>query len=100
MEYETFITIVDPETDESKEVKAFINFTVSKYYPAKNYLPNGDPGCPAEGGELEITKIMDENGKEYNEDILSDSVIDDLYDEWDDYRDSPEEDYPERDYED
>lgn len=83
MEYTATIEVDD------REVEITIEYTVSKYYPAKMYLSNGDPGCPAEGGELEIESIIDEDGNELDEDVLTDSIRDSLYDAWDPEADNP-----------
>jgi hypothetical protein len=51
---------------------------ISEYVPARFYLSNGDPGYPAEGGEIEEYKIFGPDGKEIedpNGDIL-DAVMD------------------------
>lgn len=53
---------------------------ISEYVPARFYLSNGDPGYPAEGGEIEGYKIFGPDGKEIedpNGDIL-DAVVDDV----------------------
>jgi hypothetical protein len=48
----------------------------SKYEPMRMYMPNGDPGYPAEGGKLEnVCIILDNN--EITE-ILSDKALDDI----------------------
>lgn len=55
---------------------------ISKYYPAIRYLQNGDPGHPAEGGEIEDYKIFDkETGKEVEdpEGKILDDVLDEVY---------------------
>ena len=38
--------------------------TVSRYRPARMYLANGDPGYPAEGGEIEDLEVHDAWGRE------------------------------------
>ena len=53
---------------------------ISEYVPARFYLSNGDPGYPAEGGEIEEYKIFGPDGKEIedpNGDIL-DAVMDEV----------------------
>ncbi len=55
---------------------------ISKYYPAVMYLSNGDPGYPAEGGEIENYRIFDKiSGAEiYDaEGKILDSVMDEVY---------------------
>ncbi len=37
---------------------------ISDYHPAVMYLSNGDPGYPAEGGEIEDYRVFDAVGKE------------------------------------
>jgi hypothetical protein len=39
--------------DEDNETEVELEGYVSKYHPATMYKNNGDPGEPAEGGELE-----------------------------------------------
>ncbi len=76
------------EIDE-REVEITIQYSISKYYPATMYRSNGDPGDPAEGGDLEIESIVDEDGNELDEDVLTDSIRSDLYDNWDEDADNP-----------
>ena len=40
---------------------------ISEYRPAVMYLRNGDPGYPAEGGEIEDYKIYAEDGTEIDD---------------------------------
>lgn len=47
---------------------------VSDYYPAVMYLRHGDPGYPAEGGEVESLTVYMPDGSEMH------PVPDDLYD--------------------
>jgi hypothetical protein len=39
---------------------------VSAYYPAVMYLRNGDPGYPAEGGEIEDIRITKPDGTPFH----------------------------------
>lgn len=52
------------EDDEGEMVYVTATGSISTYYPATMYRSNGDPGDPAEGGEVEIGKItcVDEEG--------------------------------------
>ncbi len=38
---------------------------ISDYYPAVMYLRNGDPGYPAEGGEVEDLTVVGPDGIEW-----------------------------------
>lgn len=55
------------------EVLVQVEATISDYYPAVNYLRNGDPGYPAEGGEVEDLKVFLPGGTELT------PIPDDLY---------------------
>lgn len=39
------------------ELEVHISAYVTKYHPAVHTLPNGDPGYPAEGGDVEDVEI-------------------------------------------
>lgn len=39
------------------QLELTIDYSVSTYYPATMYRRNGDPGDPAEGGEVEVTQV-------------------------------------------
>jgi hypothetical protein len=54
---------------------------ISRYYPAVMYLPNGDPGYPAEGGDIVDYKIFDKaTGAEIEDSDgkILDAVLDDV----------------------
>ena len=54
---------------------------ISRFYPAVTYLPNGDPGYPAEGGDIVDYKIFDKATGEVIEDPdgkILDAVLDDV----------------------
>ena len=56
------------------EIEVELDGKVSKYHPAVMYLPNGDPGYPEEGGELEdFTVTLDGND-------ITDEISKDDYD--------------------
>lgn len=40
------------------EVDLDVEFDATPYRPAVMYLSNGDPGYPAEGGEVEVTDVF------------------------------------------
>lgn len=40
------------------DVDLEVEFTATPYRPAVMYLSNGDPGYPAEGGEIEVTDVF------------------------------------------
>lgn len=51
-----------------QDLAIVVSYKVSAYYPAVHYLPNGDPGYPAEGGDLESVDIKDSAGRDvYNQ---------------------------------
>ncbi len=39
-----------------------VSASISDYYPAVMYLRNGDPGYPAEGGEVEDLEVIGPDG--------------------------------------
>lgn len=55
-----------------------VSATVSAYYPAVHYLRNGDPGYPAEGGEVEDMVVTLPNGTELSP--IPDTLYEDLED--------------------
>lgn len=61
------------EDDEYEYVDLEVSATISDYYPAVRYLRNGDPGYPAEGGEVEDLTVTMPDGTEMKE------IPDDLY---------------------
>lgn len=44
------VTVLDVDLD--------VEFTATPYRPAVMYLSNGDPGYPAEGGEVEVVDVF------------------------------------------
>ena len=54
---------------------------IGRFYPAVMHLPNGDPGYPAEGGDIEDYTITDKATGEVIEDPdgkILDAVLDDV----------------------
>lgn len=45
------------DDDELGYLQLSVTAQVSRSYPAIMYLSNGDPGCPAEGGEVENIEV-------------------------------------------
>ncbi len=43
-----------------------VSATLSAYYPAVMYMRNGDPGYPAEGGEVEDVTVTGPDGIEWS----------------------------------
>jgi hypothetical protein len=43
------------EAEATFELEVELEFDVTPFRPGCNYLPNGDPGYPDEGGEEELT---------------------------------------------
>ncbi len=59
-----------------------IRFTghITRYYPAVYYLPNGDPGYPAEGGEIENLEAFNSSGEKIDcPDELYEMVADQIH---------------------
>lgn len=54
---------------------------VTRYYPAVMHLANGDPGYPAEGGEVEDLKIFACDGTEMDDSdgAIFRAIEDDIY---------------------
>lgn len=56
---------VEPVNDDDDGVRLLdVEATISDYYPAVRYLSNGDPGYPAEGGEVEDLTVTMPDGSE------------------------------------
>lgn len=62
------------EDDEGRVSTVSVCVSVSEYRPAVRYLRNGDPGYPAEGGEVEEITVALSDGTEMN------PIPEDLYD--------------------
>ncbi len=54
------------ENEEGETVILSVEATMSEYSPAVMYQRNGDPGWPAEGGEIEYTSVKDPYGEEWD----------------------------------
>ena len=69
-------------TEEYGDVTVFAEGTVSDYSPATMFNASGDPGDPAEGGEVEYDEIYAvatlEDGSEIELDWEADDALDDL----------------------
>ena len=48
---------VERESKVHGTVTVYATGTISTYYPSTFYRPNGDPGDPAEGGEIEYDEL-------------------------------------------
>lgn len=82
-------TTLTRENEDGTEYEIAVKFTVSKYHPAVMYLRNGDPGYPAEGGEVEVdSAIRTDTGEEVE---LTDSEIEGLAEEASDEGDEGDE---------
>ena len=57
------------EAESLLELEVIFEFDITPVRPGCNYLPNGDPGYPDEGGEEELTDanvvFWDEKEKKY-----------------------------------
>lgn len=53
----------EPDGDEEVETLILdVTASITDYYPAVMYLSNGDPGYPAEGGEVEGLEVTGPDG--------------------------------------
>ncbi len=52
----------EPPEDEAETLMLDVSASISDYYPAVMYLNNGDPGYPAEGGEVEDLTVIGPDG--------------------------------------
>ena len=57
-----------PDVDVEESVIVTVEATITDYHPAVMYLSNGDPGYPAEGGEIEDITITGPDGKVWDND--------------------------------
>jgi hypothetical protein len=46
------------------EIEVRLVGTVTRYRPATRYRDNGDPGDPAEGGDVEVVEALGPDGKD------------------------------------
>ena len=53
---------IDFDSPEYVVTTATVEFYISPIVPERTHMSNGDPGYPAEGGELEEFNVYDENG--------------------------------------
>lgn len=60
---------------EDSVIPLIITFTITPYTPARLHLPNGDPGYPAEGGDLEFT-ARDKSGKDIFNLLTREEILD------------------------
>lgn len=69
-------------TEEYGDVEVYAEGSASRYYPATMFSANGDPGDPAEGGEVTYTDLYAvatlEDGSELVIDWESDDALDDM----------------------
>ena len=69
----------DDGGDELREIR--VVGEIGRFYPAVMHLPNGDPGYPAEGGDIVDYKIFDKaTGAEIEDSDgkILDAVLDDV----------------------
>ncbi len=58
----------EPPNDEDGETLMLdVSATITDYHPAVMYLRNGDPGYPAEGGEVEDLEVIGPDGVTWHE---------------------------------
>ncbi len=58
----------NPDPDSEESVILTVEATITDYHPAVMYLSNGDPGYPAEGGDIEDITITGPDGKAWDND--------------------------------
>ncbi len=58
----------NPDPDSEESVILTVEATITDYLPAVWYLSNGDPGYPAEGGEIEDITITGPDGEVWDND--------------------------------
>ena len=54
------------QSEEEETVVLSVEARMSEYQPAVMHLANGDPGWPAEGGEIDILRATDPYGEEWD----------------------------------
>ena len=57
-----------PDPDVEEAVIVTVEATITDYHPAVMHLSNGDPGYPAEGGDIEDITITGPDGKVWDND--------------------------------
>ena len=57
----------EPDDEDSDTLMLDVSATITDYYPAVMYLRNGDPGYPAEGGEIEDLKVVGPDSIEWDD---------------------------------
>ena len=67
--------------DLGEDIEAKIEYTYTEGYPERQYLPNGDPGYPAEPADVEIDSMFIVDwGVSVPSDTLTESTYDMIYD--------------------
>lgn len=69
-------TTITRENEDGTEYDVEVTYSVSRYYPGVHTLSNGDPGYPAEGGEVEVSSAIRQDTKEEVE--LTDDEIESI----------------------
>ena len=59
------INLERPDDDGYREVKVTVHYRYTKGLPEVPFLRNGDPGYPEEPAELEVIRVVDAEGNEY-----------------------------------
>ncbi len=57
----------EPDDEDSDTLMLDVSASITDYYPAVMYLSNGDPGYPAEGGEVEDLEVVGPDGITWDE---------------------------------
>lgn len=76
-EYEYEVPCAD-DAEECEILLLDVSASFSDYSPAVMYLSNGDPGYPAEGGEIEELTVVGPDGIEW--DSIPDALLSKLED--------------------
>ncbi len=68
------------EPDQDTTIMLSVEGVVTDYHPAVMYCRNGDPGWPAEGGDVEDMRVYFPDGSEMKS--ISKALDADLIDHW------------------
>ncbi len=57
----------EPPGEDGETLMLDVSASITDYHPAVMYLRNGDPGYPAEGGEVEDLEVIGPDGITWDE---------------------------------
>lgn len=61
-----------------KDIELEIDYDTTPFVPEVRYLPNGDPGYPAEGGDFDVEAVRLVGSDVDIFELLSDKTIDEI----------------------